>query len=53
MSGEQQLALAAGLTAKTKQLCNVTESQIPYEVLESGVADIFDLVTPTTVELLH
>lgn len=44
MSGNQQLALAAGLTAKTQQLCIG---------LESGVADIFDLVTPATSELLH
>ncbi len=44
MSGDQQLALAAGLTTKTQQLCIG---------LESGVADIFDLVTPTTAELLH
>ena len=38
------LALAAGLTAKTRQLC---------QGLESGTADILDLVTPTTAELLH
>lgn len=38
-----QLALAAGLTAKTQQLCLG---------LESGAADILDLVTPTTAELL-
>lgn len=44
MSGDQQLALAAGLTAKTQQLCIG---------LESGVADLFDLVTPTTAGLLH
>ncbi|WP_411727182.1 DEAD/DEAH box helicase family protein [Methyloglobulus sp.] len=53
MNGNQRLALATGLTTKTKKLCNVTESQNPYELLESGVADIFDLVTPTTAELLH
>ena len=40
---EDQLALAAGLTAKTQQLCLG---------LESGAADILDLVTPTTAELL-
>lgn len=39
-----QLALAAGLTEKTTQLCIG---------IESGVADIFELVTPTTAELLH
>ena len=44
MNGNEQLALAAGLTAKTQQLCIG---------LESGVADISDLVTPTTSELLH
>ncbi len=38
-----QLALAAGLTAKTQQLCLG---------LESGAADILELVTPTTAELL-
>ncbi len=38
-----QLALSAGLTAKTNQLCIG---------LESGVADIFELVTPTTATLL-
>lgn len=40
---EDQLALAAGLTAKTHQLCLG---------LESGAADILELVTPTTAELL-
>ena len=40
---DDQLALAAGLTAKTQQLCLG---------LESGAADILDLVTPTTAELL-
>ena len=40
---EQQLALAAGLTAKTNQLC---------QGLESGAAEILDLVTPTTADLL-
>ena len=40
---DDQLALAAGLTAKTHQLCLG---------LESGAADILDLVTPTTAELL-
>ena len=44
MSDNPQLALAAGLTAKTQQLCIG---------LESGVADIFDCVTPVTAELLH
>ncbi|MDZ4252847.1 MAG: DEAD/DEAH box helicase family protein [Sulfuritalea sp.] len=39
-----QLALAAGLTAKTNQLCIG---------LEDGVADIYELVTPTTAELLR
>ena len=39
-----QLELANSLTAKTQQLCIG---------LESGVADLFDLVTPTTAELLH
>lgn len=38
-----QLALSAGLTAKTQQLCLG---------LESGAADILELVTPTTAELL-
>lgn len=38
-----QLALSAGLTAKTNQLCLG---------LESGAADILELVTPTTAELL-
>ncbi len=41
---ENPLALAAGLTAKTNQLCTG---------LEDGVADIYDLVTPTTAELLR
>lgn len=40
----QQLELAKGLTTKAQQLCIG---------LESGVADMFDLVTPTTAELLH
>ena len=40
---EDPLALAAGLTAKTQQLCLG---------LESGAADILELVTPTTAELL-
>lgn len=39
----EQLALSAGLTAKTNQLCIG---------LEYGVADIYELVTPTTAELL-
>ena len=40
---DNQLALASALTAKTQQLCLG---------LESGVAEILDLVTPTTSELL-
>lgn len=40
---DEQLALAAGLTDKTQQLCLS---------LESGAADILELVTPTTAELL-
>ena len=40
---DDQLALAAGLTARTQQLCLG---------LESGAADILELVTPTTAELL-
>lgn len=40
---DDQLALSAGLTLKTNQLCLG---------LESGAADILDLVTPTTAELL-
>jgi type III restriction enzyme len=40
---DKQLALAAGLTAKTNQLC---------QGLESGAADILELVTPTTADLL-
>jgi len=40
----QQLELANALTAKTQQLCIG---------LADGVADISDLVTPTTTELLH
>jgi type III restriction enzyme len=39
-----QLELVNSLTAKTQQLCIG---------MEDGVADIFDLVTPTTAELLH
>lgn len=41
---DSALALAAGLTAKANQLCIG---------LEDGVADIYDLVTPTTAELLR
>ena len=41
---DDQLALAAGLTSKTRQLCLG---------LESGAADLLDLVTPTTAELLQ
>ena len=40
---ENSLALSAALTARTHQLCLG---------LESGAADILDLVTPTTAELL-
>ncbi|MDP2759127.1 MAG: DEAD/DEAH box helicase family protein [Sideroxyarcus sp.] len=40
---QDQLALSAGLTSKTNQLCIG---------LEYGVADIYELVTPTTAELL-
>ena len=40
---DDQLALAAGLTAKARQLCLG---------LESGAADLLELVTPTTAELL-
>ncbi|HRK79171.1 MAG TPA: DEAD/DEAH box helicase family protein [Thiobacillus sp.] len=40
---ENQLALSAGLTAKTNALCLG---------LESGAAEILDLVTPVTSELL-
>lgn len=40
---EDPLALSTGLTAKTRQLCNG---------LESGAADILELVTPTTADLL-
>ena len=40
---DNQLALSVGLTAKTNQLCLG---------LESGSADILELVTPTTAELL-
>ncbi|MFZ2660713.1 MAG: DEAD/DEAH box helicase family protein [Rhodoferax sp.] len=40
---DNQLALSMGLTARTHQLCLG---------LESGAADILELVTPTTAELL-
>jgi type III restriction enzyme len=40
---EDQLTLSMGLTAKTQQLCLG---------LESGAADILELVTPTTADLL-
>ena len=40
---DDQLALAAGLTAKTNQL---------FLRLESGAADILEMVTPTTADLL-
>ena len=42
-AADDQLALSTGLTAKTQQLCLG---------LESGAADILELVTPTTAELL-
>lgn len=42
-TNDDQLALSAGLTTKTNQLCLG---------LESGAADILELVTPTTAELL-
>lgn len=42
-SANDQLALSAGLTAKTRALCLG---------LEAGAAEILDLVTPTTAELL-
>lgn len=41
---DDALALATGLTAKVNQLC---------VGLEDGVADIYELVTPTTAELLR
>ena len=40
---DNQLALSLALTAKTNHLCIG---------LESGTAEIFELVTPTTSELL-
>ncbi len=43
MIASDPLALATALTAKTRQLCLG---------LESGAADILELVTPTTAELL-
>ena len=42
-TSDSQLALSAGLTIKTNQLC---------KSLESGAAEILELVTPTTAELL-
>jgi len=39
-----QLALAAALTRRTEQLCIG---------LEQGIADIYELVTPVTAELLR
>ncbi|MHB1201115.1 MAG: DEAD/DEAH box helicase family protein, partial [Polaromonas sp.] len=42
-SSDNQLALSTGLTVKTNQLCLG---------LESGAADLLELVTPTTAELL-
>ena len=44
MNPREQLALADALTLKTQSLCIG---------LEDGTADIFELVTPTTAELLH
>jgi type III restriction enzyme len=44
MSQREQLALADALTQKTNALCIG---------LEDGTADIFELVTPSTAELLH
>ncbi|MFZ4539168.1 hypothetical protein [Propionivibrio sp.] len=44
MNQENLLSLVAGLSAKAQQLCIG---------LESGVADLYDLVTPTTAELLR
>ncbi|WP_286742391.1 hypothetical protein, partial [Aquabacterium sp. UBA2148] len=41
---EDQLALAKALTAKTQQLCIG---------LEHGAADVLDLVTPVTADLLR
>ena len=43
MLDESPMALAQGLTTRTQQLCLG---------LESGAAEILDLVTPTTAELL-
>jgi type III restriction enzyme len=43
-STEQPLALAAALTRRTEQLCIG---------LEQGIADIYELVTPVTAELLR
>jgi len=43
-AAQDQLALAAALTAKAQQLCLG---------LESGAADILELVTPTTADLLQ
>ncbi len=43
-SADQPLALSTALTARTRQLCLG---------LEDGAADLLELVTPTTAELLH
>ncbi len=43
-SQQDPMALSTGLTTRTRQLCLG---------LESGAADILDLVTPTTAELLR
>lgn len=44
LQADHPLALSAALTARTQQLCLG---------LEDGAADLLDLVTPTTAELLH
>ncbi|WP_029695721.1 DEAD/DEAH box helicase family protein [Comamonas badia] len=43
-SADQPLALSTALTTRTRQLCLG---------LEDGAADLLELVTPTTAELLH
>ncbi len=44
LNNDSPLALSAALTARAQQLCLG---------LESGAADLLELVTPTTAELLH
>lgn len=44
LNNDSPLALSAALTARTQQLCLG---------LEDGAADLLELVTPTTAELLH